>query len=166
MSHHNRRRETVSECMLSRTWQSRNILRASTSTPEDSAQPYCEKNGRAWELIGMRCADAVHAMRLLLNGSRAFHTPRKAQGCNRIMDSRERREIASTMLLAAVGIHFNANMNPCSKSKSCTNSACVPGSFACPLLNAPITDWLSTSTNTCDRPKASVNCVQNCRNTW
>ena len=46
----------------------------STSIPEDSAQLHCEKNGNAWELLGMRCTDAVDAMKLILNGPRASHT--------------------------------------------------------------------------------------------
>ena len=51
-----------------------------------------------WELPGMRCSDAVHAMKSILSGPRASHTLQNAPGCNRTMDSREGREIASAML--------------------------------------------------------------------
>ena len=84
---------------------------ANTSTPEDPEQSYREKNGSVWELPGMRCADAVDAMRLMLNGLRASHTLRKAPGCSRNVDSLEGREKASAMPFAVVGVHFNVHMN-------------------------------------------------------
>ena len=141
---------------------------ASTSTPEEPSQSYCENNGNARELPGMHCTDDVDAMRAILNGSRSSQTRQKALGRNRMIESRDGREIASATLLEAVGIHFSVNMNPCStcNSKSCTNSACVAGSVARPLVNPPTTDWLSTWTNTCARRKPSGYLVQNCRNTW
>ena len=137
---------------------------ASTSTPEDLAQSYWEKNGDVLVLRGMCFADSVDAMRSILNGSRSSHTSRKASGCSLTIDSRDGREIASATLLAAVGIHFSVKMKPYStcRSKRFTNNARVAGSLARPRLNAPTTDWLSTLIRTCARRYSSGRRVQNC----
>ena len=54
--------------------------------------------------------------------------------------------MASELWLEAVGIHFSVKKKPesTSKSNSCTNCACVSGSFASPHVIALATDWLST----------------------
>ena len=85
---------------------------ASTSTPEDPAQSYCEKNGSVRALRGMRRADAVDAIRSMVNGCSSFHTAWKVSGRRRMIDSRDGREIASAIALDAVGIHFNVSKKP------------------------------------------------------